>query len=281
VSIVTGKQNDSISLDNFNVDTAVAIYSGDGSDEITVDDFHAGEGDGPNALPVKGGGSVSIVTDSARGTGNDFVTVTNFHLFGSMSIVTYGGNDDVQVSNEVDNEIDGPDDDDIIGNVVINTGSGNDDVELGGRANGEGGVLDIVGNLVVALGTGNDLLRAENAFAFQNAAGAFGNATIDAGAGNDDVEISDSTFDTVATILMGSGNDFLSIFGSPLGTAIATLIADGGSGKDTFDNDLGIDSNGNFALDANGVPHEIIRNFEFFEVDDLLALAVANSKKGG
>jgi len=288
VSIVTGKQNDDISLDSFNVDTAVAIYSGDGSDEVTVDDFDAGEGDGPNALPVKGGGSVSIVTDSAKGTGSDFVRVTNFDLHGSMSIVTYGGNDEVEVSNEVDSTIDGADDDDIIGNVVINTGNGNDDVELGGGANEEGGVLDIVGNLVVALGAGNDFLRAEDVFAFQSAAGAYGNATIDAGAGNDDVEISDSTFDTITTILMGSGNDFLSIFGSGGGTAIATLIADGGSGKDTFDSDITqegpgsdiISANGNYQHDSNGVPHVIIRNFETFEIDDLIATDVAIAKKG-
>jgi hypothetical protein len=215
---------------------------------------------------------VVIVTGSASGHSDD-VSVQNFDLRGSLSIVTGRGNDFVFVSNETDGELDGPDDDDIFGNVVISTGAGNDDVDLGcgGRpAVGASEVtdcpnLDIIGNLVVSLGTGNDFLGAEDVFVFQDINGAQGNATIDAGSGNDDVEISDSSIDTIFTIAMGAGNDFLSIFGSGGGTPIATLIADGGPGRDEFENDLGITHNGVQDFDPLGVPHEIIKNFEIFD----------------
>ncbi len=138
----------------------------------------------------------------------------------------------------------------------------------------------IAGNLVVSGGAGNDEITIGGDPGDDRGLDVFLNMTIDAGAGNDLVDIQGTTTGLITTILMGAGNDELDIFTSGGGTPQATLIADGGAGKDSFFNDLGITSNGNQDFDGNGVPHEIIRNFEFFEAEAVMT-ALAKSKKGG
>jgi len=84
------------------------------------------------------------------------------------------------------------------------------------------------------------------------------NALIDAGAGNDNVSLSNSTINKNTTILMGAGDDTLTIANSG---GSGKLLAIGGPGNDTFNNDLGIDSNG-----TQG--DIMVLEFEFFNTDD-------------
>jgi hypothetical protein len=261
-AIVTGKNNDEISLTSFDLDTALTINSGNANkvDSVLVEDFTAGGGFGPNNLPV-GGGAVTVVT----GNGNDLVVLENFNA-NAVTIVTGSGNDGggIEASSVASSLISGPisvidaalwvdlngnnqiDENEPLGPLTIVTGAGHDSVE----------VEEVTAlTLTAALGAGNDRMFVEDVFIGVN-------MTVDAGAGNDFVQIQDCTIIAVLTVAMGAGNDELEIFNVSFGT----LVADGGSGRDAFFNDLDVDSNGNFDFDANGVPHIIVRNFEIFEI---------------
>ena len=138
---------------------------------------------------------------------------------------------------------------------------------------------NIRGSLIITLGAGNDTLFLGGDDEFTDLL-VGGSLIVDAGAGSDFVDLAHGTIGLITTFAMGQGNDELHIFESGGGSDAATLIADGGPGTDTFRNDLGISSNGNFGKDANGVPHIIVRNFEFFESPDDLITILAKSRKG-
>src|SRR5262245_4697497 len=261
-TIVTGKNNDAIFLTNFNLDTALTINSGNasngGGDNVFVAGFTAGGGSGPNGLPV-GGGAVTVVT----GNGNDSVVLEEFSA-NAVTINTGSGNDGSGIERSIGAQLaSGPigvfgariwvdldgdhdiDENEPLGPLTIVTGAGNDNAEVES-------VTALT--LTAALGAGNDRMIVEDVFIGLNMA-------VDAGAGNDFVDIEECTIIAVLTVAMGAGNDELEIFD----VGFATLVADGGPGRDAFFNDLGVDSNGNFDVDSSGVPHIIVRNFEFFE----------------
>jgi hypothetical protein len=84
------------------------------------------------------------------------------------------------------------------------------------------------------------------------------NLLVDAGSGNDTVEVGNLTIGDNLFAFLGAGNDTLSVFGS---SGHGKLLAIGGPGQDTFNNDLGIDSNG-----TQG--DVTVLEFEFFNTAD-------------
>jgi hypothetical protein len=89
------------------------------------------------------------------------------------------------------------------------------------------------GTLTIRGGDGDDTIVVTGDPAFE--------VLIDAGAGNDNVGIFDIFVKRNATILMGAGNDVLEIFSSD---GDGQLRMYGGPGKDTLNNDMGIESKG-------------------------------------
>jgi hypothetical protein len=47
VTIATGNNNDVVNLFDFSIDNQVVVNSGNGNDDVLIEDFDAGQGDGP------------------------------------------------------------------------------------------------------------------------------------------------------------------------------------------------------------------------------------------
>lgn len=279
VSVVTGNGNDEAHLTHFDA-AAVTVNTGAGNDgspsgdspitifdaEIFVDLNRNNTPDGNEPF-----GPLTVVT----GSGNDLVDVDA--VFAQSIVVDTGSGNDGNNSGEpieIDNCT-------VVGNVVLSTGPGNDvaevlnELEEIDQAAGDG---IIHGSLIIDMGAGNDQLFLGGDDEFVDLI-VLGSLIVNAGSGNDFVDLANGTISLITTFSMGQGNDELHIFQSGGGSAVATLIANGGPGTDTFRNQLGVNSNGNFGFDGNGVPHIIVRNFEFFESPDDLATVLASGKK--
>jgi hypothetical protein len=296
VTIVTGNGNDLVDLFSFDLDNQLVVNTGAGNDDVFLEDFSAGQGNGPNGQRFAG--YVTVVTGNGNddveliefdangvtintGAGNDGtpngdspITVFDAEIYtdqngngdfdegepaGPLTIVTGAGNDLVSVE-----ALDA-------GSVVIDTGAGND-----GSASNPIAVVDafILRSLVVVTGSGNDNalidfadignliinLGSGNDLLGINDVDVDNNVVIDAGAGNDRVTVNDGQVGGTTTIVMGAGNDTLSVF---LSTSRRTVLL-GGSGSDTLNNDAGIDSNGSFDSDGDGENDTIVQQFEFF-----------------
>ncbi len=278
MTVVTGSGADNIGILGFTADNVV-VNTGSGNDgspiqpEAPINNLQPSLFSGPVSVQV---GTITNALVVTTGNGNDLVDID--HIDTKAIVVDTGaGNDgdNEAFPIEIDNCT-------VSGDVVLNTGSGNDVAEVTNeldeidRASGQG---IISGSLIVNMGAGNDVLNLGDSSEDEDL-DVLTNLIVIMGSGNDFVDLENGTIGLITNINMGAGNDELNIFGSGGGSANAILIADGGPGRDTFNNDLGIDSNGNFAQDANGTPHEIIRNFEFFNTDDLLTV-IAKSRKGG
>ncbi len=246
-TLVAGNGNNTISASAFDLDTSLVIVAGNGNNSITVNRFTVGDGFGSQNLQLPaGGGLVSITT----GKGNSNIAVTNFDIFGNTVITAGNGNTDVSVFEEDDDFLNGA----INGNLNVTLGKGNDEVTLGQpEIVGTSTYLTVTRNLTVVLGGGNYFVSANHVVVD-------GNATVVGSAARDvEVVIDDSTVGGTAAIYLGRGTGILDVFGSTAGM----LIADGGSGRSTFDNDLGIDSNGSFTVDGHRI---IVSRFKFFNV---------------
>jgi hypothetical protein len=295
VAVVTGDGNDEAHLESFDAAAAV-VNTGNGNDgsptgdsPITVFDAeifvdlngdHEQNGNEPfgSLTVVTGNGddlvdvdavfAATIVVDTGAGNDGDPagfpIEIDNCTVRGNVILNTGPGNDDAEVLNEPEELDEG--DGFIGGSLIVNMGAGSDRLRLGEEADRN---IVVDGSVVVVLGAGADDLFVLNASIGLN-------ATIDAGSGNDFVNVFGSTIGLITTIAMGTGNDTLDIFESGGGSDLSRLIADGGPGKDTFNNDLGVDSNGNF--DDN---HIIVRNFEFFNEADMVATLASGGKKKG
>src|SRR5207253_457122 len=140
-TVVTGKNNDSIRLISFDLDTALTVNAGNGANNVLVEDFDAGQGDGPNGLP-HGGGAVTIVTgagNDGNDPGQDFpIEVDNVTVAGNVTVLGGSGNDRLEVRNEFDEHTGTG----IRGNLIVSGGAGNDDITIGG-APGEDRGLDV------------------------------------------------------------------------------------------------------------------------------------------
>ncbi len=279
VTVVTGSGRDNVGLFEFTADNVV-VSTGSGDD---------GEADRPeapavNQQPISFFGPISVqnatITNSlvvSTGNGNDFVDVDNV-IAHDIVVDTGAGNDGNDEGQDFPIEVDNVF---VAGNVTVSGGPGNDRLEVLNEFDEVSGSPGIRGNLIVSGGAGNDDIRVGGSPGDDEGIDIGQNLIIDAGSGNDFVDLEGATIGLITNIQLGAGNDELDIFNSGGGSAQAMLIANGGSGRDSFFNDLGIDSNGNFAQDANGVPHEIIQNFEFFEEEvDAAIASLGNSKKG-
>jgi hypothetical protein len=277
VTVVTGSGHDNVGLFNFTADNVV-VSTGSGDD---------GEGNRPeapavNLQPISFFGPISVqnatITNAlvvSTGNGNDFVDVDNV-IAHDIVVDTGAGNDGNDEGQDFPIEVDNVT---VAGNVTVLGGSGNDRLEVLNEIDEVSGT-GIRGNLIISGGAGNDDIRVGGDPDGDEGINIGKSLIVDAGSGNDFVDLEGATIGLITNIQMGAGNDELDIFSSGGGSAQALLIANGGSGRDSFFNDRGIDSNGNFAQDGNGVPHEIIQNFEFFEADAVMT-ALAKPKKGG
>jgi hypothetical protein len=220
VTIDTGAGNDGtvdfpVEVYNVLFDNLVLVTGG-GNDNVYV---HAGGGEDPSSIEN------NLIVNT--GAGNDIVQVIEQTIGNDLNVSLGAGNDQAAIG--ADDEIGAGDIEvgmTVERNLLVDAGTGNDGLAIGD--------VDVLNDLFAFLGAGNDLL-----FTFGAEVG--GNALIDAGAGNDNVGIFACFFQGDLRIFMGSGNDTLTIAGSG---GEGRLIAFGGSGRDTFNNDLGIDSNG-------------------------------------
>jgi len=280
--VVTGSGNDFATINNVDAhDIVFDTGSGDDGDFFTPISIY-------NVLVQ---GNVTFVT----GSGNDFAYMHSgdeetSNIKGNVTVDVGSDNDNLEI---VDQSI-GKDLNVFLGNGTNNAGIGAGLGQQEGVAEGNlivnrnftlvGGPntdnvglfnLSVRNNLFADLGAGNDFLQAGSeqeefvqvgrdatfiggsgndhmTFNFVNVGG---NALIDAGSGGDTVSIDFCHTVKTATILMGAGDDTLNLSNS----TSKKLIARGGSGKDTFNNDIGVDHNGRSSDGSVDV-----QEFEFF-----------------
>jgi len=241
--ILTSGGNDAITINNAGFDRDLTITTGSGDDTVSLNNFGAGDGDGP-ARKQNNAGNVVIVT----GDGNDEVSVTDFDV-DSLTIDTGSGDDGIPQQTETEEvaaleEINA-------GLFVVNggitrqltvvTGSGNDFATIAqlqahdifvDTGSGNDGSADapinissvgVRGNVTLLTGSGND-------FAYMSSDGNFhsnigGNLTIDTGAGDDSLEVVDQTVGKDLNVNLGDGTNTAGIgagiegqFGDNVGT---------------------------------------------------------------
>jgi hypothetical protein len=210
--ILTGRGSDIVAVSFVTVNDHLNIQTGDGADFVGATEFDAGH--------------VLIVT----GNQNDQVQLNTFDTDREVVVNTGNGSDGVFVDLFSIGQGDGPRGQDInAGVLTVITGGGSDEVEIVD----EGDEFVDADVIVVNLGAGDDSLVLDGVSVEFN-------VVIDAGAGRDTVAVTNSQIGGTAIILLGAGNDTLNIAGSSGGR----LLARGGSGRDEFNSDLELDSNG-------------------------------------
>jgi len=174
VLILTGSGSDQVNVGGVGVDREIVINTGAGNDFVSMQEFSAGNGDGPSGKANKSG-YVTVVT----GDGDDQVGIEFFNVDG-MTVDTGGGDD---------------------GQVLLTS-----EVEIaqigGGITVSEGFITNA---LVVLTGGGNDLATVNNVTAHD--------IVIDTGSGDDGTsDIPISIYNVLVqgnvTLVTGSGNDF-------------------------------------------------------------------------
>lgn len=213
-----GTFNTPILIANVFVAGSMTVATGAGNDNLYMESFREGEGD-------EGGSSIGVNLVVNMGAGNDNVQIVDYTIGNDMVVALGPGTNNAAIG--VDAEFGGSSEGNLtVGrNLTVVGGANTDNVEMGN--------LDVHNDLFAALGAGNDTLFLTSSLIGRN-------ATVDAGAGNDSVTVEDTQVAETATAVMGAGNDTLNISTS----TAKKLVALGGAGKDTFNNDLGIDSNG-------------------------------------
>ncbi len=244
LTLVTGAGNDFVEVE-FVAASDITINTGAGNDGSYYTPIAV------YGVEVKN--NLVVVT----GEGHDYAYLysgyeSNSEVGGSVIVNMGGGNDLLGIV-----------DFDIAYDLIVTLGAGNDGAGIGtteGFADGSSqGSLRVGRNLILDAGTGNDQVAAANLqvhndifaylgsgkdnLSFYNST-VGGNAFIDAGADNDSVYIEDVEIGGNASVYMGAGNDLLSIYSS----SAKSFYARGRAGKDTFNNDLGIESNGKTAI---------------------------------
>jgi hypothetical protein len=240
LTLVTGAGNDYVEVE-FVTASDITINTGAGNDGSYYSPI--------SVYGVEVKNNLVVVT----GEGHDYA-----YLYSGFDIISEVGGS-VVVNMGGGNDLVGIVDFDIAKDLTVVLGSGNDGAGIGtteGFADGSTqGTLRVGRNLVLDAGTGNDEVAAANLevhndiFAYLGSGKDFldfynstvgGNAFIDAGADNDSVYIEEVDVGGKASVYMGAGNDTLSIYSS----SAKSLYLRGRAGKDTFNNDIGIESNG-------------------------------------
>jgi hypothetical protein len=186
--------------------------------------------------------------------GDDSVVIYGYEDYGydatvNGSISTGDGNDDVYVYNDYGYYY--YDDEYAVGETgVIDTGNGDDYVYLDGGIAGDSADADDVPGRVL-LGTGNDQLVIEGEDYY---GGAFDDidGMVDAGEGNDLIQVYDGTVGDGGVVMGGEGDDQLQLWNSQNGSGSTTVVTDDATvtGVETL-------ALGNTDQDDDDVDHEI------------------------
>lgn len=234
--VVTVVNGTSASVQGAAAKDKLSVWLGDGNDTFTsnatMNTLVLDAGTGNDVMKI--GGMISSATISA-GTGDDSV---NYTAYGKEAMLDGGaGNDTIYATSVGHKAIYGGDGNDSItfalqNDVVtdaINGGAGNDTVTVVplNFSNGEGIWQD---KLIVGLGDGDDLFKIQGV--------SMTSLNLDAGAGNDTVDLDSSLRITDATVIGGEGNDSINASGG------VNAYVDAGNGNDT----INADSKGHDAL---------------------------------
>jgi hypothetical protein len=279
-TVVSGKNDDSIFLGSYTLETALTINAGNGNNNVFVEEFDVGQGNGPNELP-KGSGAVTIVTGSGHdnvgaqffdadnvvistGSGDDGeatrpeaptnnlqpilftgpITVHDATITHSLVVSTGNGNDLVDI------------DDVVAHDIVVDTGAGNDGNDEEGEFPIEVDNVTVAGNVTVSGGPGNDRLEVRNEFDEVTGTRIKGNLVVSGGAGNDEITIGgdpgeDRGLDVGGSMIIdaGSGNDLVNIQRTNVGHVSNVQLGAGNDELDVFTSHL---AGGGAILIANG-----------------------------
>lgn len=232
LDIYLGKGDNSVYIDDSSVGLSAIIGTCSGDDEIDLGNLVVGKSliintDGGTDTVYahdhgNGGVEVGVNAIINTGSGSDYAEFEG-EVEKLLHILTCSGDDGVGVFNST------------VGTLIVDVGTGNDsDVLRGGDVGlfGDDGGVDLFevvvrGNLFVFLGTGHDTLFAESITVGRD-------ALVNAGTGDDAVEIVDSIVANLFQALMCAGNDTLTATNS----AAKKVIANGGSGFDTLNTDI-------------------------------------------
>jgi hypothetical protein len=236
-----GDQGTPISIYNVNVKGNLTLVTGSGNDFAYM---HSGDGQASN---INGFVTVDMGAD------NDNLEIVDQSIGKDLNVFLGNGTNTAGIGGGLEGEVGnaegrldirhnlniyGGSQTDNVGlfnlsvhnDLFADLGAGADNLLLGGN---EGSIIAINRNATLLGGSGGDNMSLN----FTNIGG---NALIDAGSNADTVLIDSCHVAKTATLLMGAGDDTLTLTNS----TAAKLIARGGPGFDTFNNDLGIDSNG-------------------------------------
>jgi hypothetical protein len=237
--ILTGNGSDDVNVSGLGLDREIVVNTGAGDDFVSMNEFSAGNGDGPSGKANKLG-YVTVVT----GDGDDQVDISGFNVDG-MTVDTGAGDDGqnipegdaiaLQIASGVS----------VSGGFVTNalvlvTGSGNDfatvnnitahdivvDTGLGDDGTEEFPIsiynVTVKGNVTLATGLGND-------FAYMHsgdgqASNIKGTVTVDMSSDNDNLEIVDQSIGKDLNVFLGNGTNNAGIGG---GVGEAVGVAEG------------------------------------------------------
>jgi hypothetical protein len=232
LTVNTGAGNDAVGVTEIDVGGYLNVILGAGNDLAAVGAFEGigvtASSNGYFGLGVSVG--KNLLLDA--GAGNDQALIANVRVLNDLLALLGAGHDDLGILGFTyyPSEAEGESNDGLgtgIGNnLLIDAGAGDDDIEVA--------FVEVHNDFFAFLGAGKDNLEIGEANIGRD-------LLIDAGAGNDNVGIFDIFVKRNATILMGAGNDVLEIFSSD---GDGQLRMYGGPGKDTLNNDMGIESNG-------------------------------------
>jgi hypothetical protein len=238
VSISGGAEVEGEAAESLRLGGKLTIIGGNGQDKIVfdnvdvADELHIDTGAGNDAIDLNAVAAASVKVDTGRG--DDGIVATGLTADGAVKINTAQGDDDVDLNGIVSNRLtvdvgNGADSLNIAASEAliakISTGAGDDDVSLDGLT---------AANLSIDLGKGDDILEANGTVSavatvtgdagddvvnFSGLRGSVSGETtvaarlaIDAGVGNDVVEVAEATLDQ---------------FFVNLGRGLDNLIADG------------------------------------------------------
>lgn len=240
----TAYQGDlSVYTSQYDVDT---IRTGEGDDYLYIDS----DWDYGNSIETNGGNDV-VVIDGYYGSyyGDDVV---------NGSISTGDGDDEVYVYNGYYSYYGGY----AVGETgVIDTGNGDDYVYLQGGVEGDSNADGVVGQ--VRLGDGNDHLKIVDAYGSSNDIDGF----VDAGAGDDLIQVYNGTIGNGGVLQGGEGNDHLELWNSLNGSTTVVTSAATITGIETLT--LGND-------DASNVDDDHIIDLDAFD-EALATINIVNN----
>ncbi|MDW8224152.1 MAG: hypothetical protein RMJ82_14510 [Gemmatales bacterium] len=228
----------------------ITIYGSGGNYTIEGNVAHLGIGGSTSLNTLPGPLSYSGVTNVVikMNQGNDYVSIGGDHslplpfgLSGNLTIDLGAGNDDLTFTQTTPTGVQG--------STVIYGGQGGDSVMFGVYNS-----VTFSGNVTVYLEQGNDFIGmsfvgnhnfmkslvidggSENDGLFTDGANVSGTLNIKGGAGDDSINVQDSTSCVVKKLLIdgGAGNDFIGVLPGVTILSVASSLVNGGLGVDMY-----------------------------------------------